>query len=284
MKGNKKEKDNIKRMRNFDEVLQAVRDGKELFVPMTPMGMGTPSHENGGIVQRAGISDFLKAAKARTRKMNPIAPNQADYVNWVLYDEISFAAAATIPNLNKLFVVPIGGTKTKVNTNLELVSSLPAPQWFNCTGFAIYIRPNVAPVDLDAFFNTTYMEFWVSQKVYLEGPLDCFPQGSGPLTAMVNAAAAATGTTVSGNGWPSVHNLYDTRLPAGLALGKNNMGADVIADGVIGITILQSQTFNVQLKADGGGATLAGAAAVPFAGTGLTVGARLHGILSRGVQ
>jgi hypothetical protein len=241
--------------------------------------------KGGNKVSGVGASDFFRAAKSRTRKQNPIAPNQADYVNWILYDEMSFAAAATIPNLNKLFVVPIGGTKTKVQTNLELVSQLSAPQWFNCTGFAIYIRQNVAPVDLDAFLNTTYVEFWVSQKVYLEGRIDMFPNGGGTQgLATGNANVVTTGTSITSNGWPSTHNIYDTRLPAGLGLGRDGNGTPIVADGIIGITILQSQTFHVELKADGGGATLAAANATPYNGLGLTVGARLHGILSRGVQ
>jgi hypothetical protein len=98
------------------------------------------------------------------------------------------------------------------------------------------------------------------------------------------AAAATTYETNTTNGWPSIHNMYDVRLPQGLNLGKNADGADVVSDGIIGITILQSQTFNVQLKADGGGATMAVTAAVPIVGIGLTVSVRLHGILSRGVQ
>jgi hypothetical protein len=268
---------------NFDQILKHVREDKEFFVPFSSEGMGI-ERANGGKVSKADVGAFFRHAKARFRKRNPIAPNQADYVNWVLYDEITYAAAATVPNLSRLFVVPIGGAKTKVQTNLEVVGALPAPQWFNCTGFALHIRPNVAPVDLDAYLNSAYLEFWVSQKVYLEGRMDMFPQAGGIIGGMVNAAAAATGTTQVTNGWPSVHNLYDLRLPAGLALGRDGNGTPVVADGIIGVTILQSQTFRVDLKSDGGGAVLVGAAAVPFNGTGLTVGSRLHGILSRGVQ
>ncbi len=231
--------------------------------------------------------DFAKAAKFRNRKQNPISPNQADFVNWILYDRITFAQASVVPNLSRLFVIPIGGSsKTKVDTNLELVSSLAAPQWFNCTGVSIYFNPNTAPIDLANFLNTEYMEFWVSQKVYLEGPLDCFPQSGGIVnsTALGTMAAAATSfITNSSNGWASAHNMYDTRLPAGMGLGTNN-GQDVVADGLMGISILQSQTFNIQLKADAGGTTMAATGAVPIAGIGLTVSARLHGILSRGVQ
>lgn len=271
----------------IDEIVKANREEKEFFVPFGGQGMSIRDVKDAK-VSKASVSDFLKGAIARNRKSNPISPNQADYVNWVLYDRISFAAAATVNQLVKLFVAPIGtSSKTKVDTNLEQVSSLPAPQWFNCTGLSIYFNPNAAPIDLDNFLNTEYLEFWVSQKVYVEGPLDVFP-GSGGIvnnTSLGTMVAAATSyITNSTNGWPSIHNMYDLRLPAGLPLGTDSANNAVVADGIIGVTILQSQTFNVQFKADGGGATMAAANAVPVNGVGLTLNCRLHGILSRGVQ
>jgi hypothetical protein len=270
---------------NFDDALKAVREGKELFVPFSSEGIQAKSGGNGKIVTRAGMGDFIRSAKARVRHHNPIAPNQADYVNWILWDRISYAAGTTVPVLSKLFVAPIGqGGKTKVDTNLELVSSLPAPQWFNICGLGFHFNQDIAPVDFAAYIATEYMELWVSQKVYLEGPLDQFPSPGGAFGLFAQAAAAATGVTMTNNGWPSVHDLYDVRLPAGLALGKDQTGTPVVADGIIGITILQSQTFHIELKADGGGATLAAANAALFPGTGVTNRANLHGILSRGVQ
>ena len=270
----------------FDEILKAIRNGEELYVPIGGMGL-TADNVPGGKVAKAGLFDFLSVAKRRARKQNPISPNQADYVNWMLYDRITFGQSVVVPQLTRLFVIPIGGGgKTKVDTNLEQVSTLPAPQWFNATGLSIYFEPNAAPIDYANFLHTEYMEFWVSQKVYAEGPLEQFP-GSGGLMNQgwgTVAAAATTYETNTTNGWPSIHNMYDLRLPAGLPLGRDGGGNNVVADGLIGISILQSQTFNIQLKADGGGATMAVTAAVPIAGIGLTVGARIHGILSRGVQ
>jgi hypothetical protein len=267
---------------SFNDILKAVREDKELFVDVGEF------KDSSGKMSKASFSDFGAIAKKRARKSNPISPNQADYVNWILYDRISFAASAVVNQLVKLFVLPIGqNSKTKVDTNLEQVSTLPAPQWFNCTGVGFYFNNNVAPIDLYNFLNTEYMEFWVSQKVYLEGPLDQFPSSGGVFSnvALGTMAAAATSyITNSTNGWPSAHNQYDVRLPGGLPLGKDVNGSPVIADGIIGITILQSQTFHIELKADGGGATMAAAGAVPIAGVGLTVACRLHGILSRGVQ
>jgi hypothetical protein len=272
---------------DIQKLFEANREGKEFFIPFGGEGFSIRDVRDKK-VSKVSVSDFLKAAKSRSRKRNPIAPNQADYVNWVLYDRISFSPDTTINQLFKLFVTPIGtNSKTKVDTNLDQTSTLDAPQWFNATGLSIYFNPNIAPIDFYNFFATEYLEFWVSQKVYVEGPLDCFP-GSGGIFASAALgtmdAAATSYLTNSTNGWPSIHNMFDLRLPAGLPLGSASNGTPLVADGIIGVTILQSQTFNIQFKADGGGASLADDSAVPVAGVGLTVNARLSGILSRGVQ
>jgi len=267
---------------SFDNVLKDVRQGNGFELTLKDF------ESKGKIGARGTFGDFVKAAKRRIRGTNPIAPNQADIVNWILYDRIAFAASAVIPNLVKLFVTPIGGNnKTKVDTNLDQVSRLPDPLWFNTTHMGFFFNNNVLGPDLDAFFNSEYMEFWVGQKTYLEGPVQCFPSGAGRFgssTLGTMAAAATSWASSQGSGWPVLSNLYDVRLPGGLNLGVDAGGQAVVADGLIGITILQGQQFNVQLKADGGGATLSAAGAVPIPGTGLTVACYLHGILSRGVQ
>lgn len=262
---------------NVSKLVDYVKRGKDLFIPFARNPNGKVSF------------DDVEVRDKKYRLRNPIQPNTADIVNWVLYDRITFAAGTTVPNLVRLFVAPIGsGAKTKVDTNLEQVSRLPDPQWFNTTGVGFYFNPNVAPADITSFLATEYMEFWISQKVYLEGPMQVFPGAAGVnLTAVAIATTPAVGNYVTNidNGWPSVHNLYDVRLPAGLNLGINDQGTMVTADGLIGVTILQGQSFHVELKADAGGATLLAATGItPVNGTGLQVSCYLHGILSRGVQ
>lgn len=261
---------------DISNLVKSIKNGAGIFIPLAKNGNGKVSFGEAEPISK------------KYRLRNPIQPNTADIVNWVLYDRITFAPATTIPQLVRLFVTPIGsGAKTKVDTNLEQVSRLPDPQWFNCTGLGFFFNSNAAPADIQAFLATEYMEFWVSQKVYLEGPLQCFPSGAGLFgTAAIDTVAAAGNySVITTNGWPNVHNLYDVRLPAGLNLGVNDQGTMVTADGLIGITILQGQSFRVELKADGGGATLVAASGVtPINGTGLTVSCYLHGILSRGVQ
>ena len=230
---------------------------------------------------RTSLTEFFKSAKRRVRQQNPIAPNQADIVKWILYDRFQFAPSTTVPNNFKFFTQPIGtNNKTKVDTNLDQVQRLPDPLWFNTEGLGFFFGPLTSPADMAGFLSSEYMEYWVGQKVYVEGPLQCFPGGAGIYSSMTNPAAAS----VSSNGLPRIDNIYDVRLPAGIHLGVDANNAPIITDGLIGVTILQGQQFRIEMNAPLGGAALSATGATPFAGTGLTVMAYLYGILSRGVQ
>lgn len=235
----------------------------------------------GKIGFRTQLTEFFRAAKRRIRQPNPIAPNQADIVQWLIYDRFQFAPATTVPNQFQFFTTPIGTNgKTQIDTNMEQVQRLPDPQWYNTTGVGFWFSPNTAPADLAAFLNSEYMDFWVGQKVYLTGPIQVFPGGAG---VYANQAGTAEASVVS-NGIPLTDNVYDVRLPNGIHLGVDTNNNPIITDGLIGITILQGQQFRIVMNAPAGGAALLAATATPFPGTGVTIMAYLYGILSRGVQ
>lgn len=224
---------------------------------------------------KIGLYDYNRVGKHSQRASNPIMPNSADIVDWVLYDRFTFVAGATIPNQFNFFTAPIGaGGKTKVDTNMELVQQLPAPLWMNVTGIGFWFASDTIKLDIDLLVNSSYIEFWIGQKVYLEGPLQCFPGAAG-----LAGVSTQTNESVYSNGTPRSGNHFDVRLPSGLGLGGGQ-----ISDGLIGLTILQNQQFSVRVLAPGGGATLTAAAAVPTPGNGLRIMAYLYGILSRGVQ
>lgn len=257
-------------------VLSEVQDGIGFEIPISDL-VGT------GKVGRQTVktSDFFRNAKRKKRQENPISPNQADIVNWVLYDRSIFAAGTTVPAQFTLFSIPSGsGGKTNVDTNVTQVKRLEDPQWYNTTGVGFYFNPNVLPIDLFAFLNSEYMEFWVGQKTYLQGPLQCFPGAAG-LTGFASTVANAVAPASGGylvNGTANPMSYFDVRLPAGLGLGAQGM-----TDGLMGITILQGQAFFVNCYAPAGGAALSAAGGATL-GTGLTIMAYLYGILSRSVQ
>lgn len=198
----------------------------------------------------------------------PIMPNTADIVQWWLWDRFTTAAGANTAATYRFFSQPIGTAgKTKEDTNLELVGQLPAPQWMNVTHLGFFFAPDTDVIDLNALFDDYYYEFWVGQKVYSEGPLQCAPSGTG-----VYSMSTVNNTQTNANGWPSLGNMLDLRLPAG-----TDLGAGQVADGNRGVTILQNQQFQVRVI---GTAFALQAAPSP----GLNFMCYLYGTLSRGVQ
>lgn len=267
--------------REFIERESGVRpQGLGLELSFDEMGVSqhTLNRSVGKVGFRTKLTEFFKAAKHRARTRNPIAPNQADVVKWILYDRFQFATGTTIPNNFKFFTQPIGqGGKTKIDTNMEQVQRLADPLWFNTEGLGFFFGPMLATQDLVGFLNSEYMEFWVGQKVYLEGPVQCFPGGAGLSST---AAFGSLDLITYSNGVPRTDNVYDVRLPAGIHLGTDSTGTAIVTDGLIGITILQGQQFRVEMNAPAGGLALTPVGT----GSGLSIMCYLYGILSRGVQ
>jgi hypothetical protein len=257
--------------------------GVNLELPLTELGITETglNKKVGKVGFKTSLTEFFRAAKRRVKRENPIAPNQADIVKWILYDRFIFAAGTTVPNNFKFFTQPIGTNgKTKIDTNLDQVQRLPDPLWFNTEGLGFYFSNTTTPVDIQGFFDTEYMEYWVGQKVYLEGPIQVFPAGAG----LWGSVAGTTEFAIVQNGQARSDNVYDVRLPAGIHLGVDASNTPIVTDGLIGITILQGQQFRIEMNAPLGGVALTASTATPFPGGGMKIMAYLYGILSRGVQ
>lgn len=217
-------------------------------------------------VNRKRLIDGKVRQKLNSQRLhNPVAANQSDVLPWQLYDRVTTAAAANTAAQYTFFQQPIGAAgKTKEDTNLEQVQRLPDPQWMNVTSIGFYFTTDMIKTDVDAFLNDYYYEFWVGQKVYSEGPLQCAPSGYGlyGVTTRNNEGGFS-------NGMPAAANTLDLRLPA------------PIGDGNTGVTILQGQQFNVRVI---GTPFALAAAAAPTNGAGLNLMCFLVGIISRSVQ
>lgn len=211
-----------------------------------------------------GIERAMRLS-ARSRQRNPIEPNKADILPWYLYDKINVAVATAVGVEQVFFSVPIGGTqntivKTKVQTNLEQVSVLSAPQHFNVTSLQIYFASDMLKSDIDNTLKNYYLEFWIGDKVYAQGPLYKFPGGAG-----LDGVSVQSGQQTFSNGTQNIMAVIDFRM----------------GDNPIGHHILQGQIFKVKML--GNTFTTTAGTANP-AGTGWEVSCILEGILSRGVQ
>ena len=213
----------------------------------------------------------------------PIQANTADLSNWILYDRLTAAQNTTTAAQYQMFVTPYNsGTKTKADTNLSLPRQLEAPQWFNCQSIGFEVAPDMWLPDVTAFLKAYYFEFWVGNKIYAEGPLECAQSGygiSGSFAATGTNATPITQASVVNNGVPSGLPSFNLTLPPGLNI-LDAYGNPVVTNGIMGVTILQSQTFYVNLYSAAGVAL----AATGGGGVGLSLRCLLTGILSRGVQ
>lgn len=217
---------------------------------------------------RTGMLDFWRR---NARGKNPIVPGKIGIFNWTLYDTLTAGQGTTTAVLLQAFTVPAGQSgKTKLDTNLEQVSRIPGPGIFNTVSLGFWFATNMDKDDMDGIFNSYFFEFVVVSRIYAEGLLQFYPASAG-----LAGSTTKTAESAYSNGQPNVANFYDLRLPAGMDLGDGAM-----TDGFTGITILQDQTFRVDLKATTG-VTLQTTAQ---GGVGLRLVVRLDGQLTRGVQ
>ena len=107
-------------------------------------------------------------------------PNSMDVQHEPLYDEVVFAAAATITNLTQFFTAPAG--KTLAQTNVTTAKRLDAPEAFAAMGIRFRVRESILLADLVAIMdgNTGFcLEFWIGQKEYNRAPLWFYNAGGG---------------------------------------------------------------------------------------------------------
>lgn len=137
-------------------------------------------------------------------------PGQRDAIREPLYDFLTYDSGATL-NL-RFFQDPIGGTKTKADTNMTLAGQLPKGWKYIVETMEIVVMPgsNAAnyvrqsPVqqaaaaaapnfanDVWALLSVGYAEITVGSKPYLTAPLLSFPSTTG---LMISAAAATEDT------------------------------------------------------------------------------------------
>ena len=255
------------------------RGKNHLVIPIDELDL-VEVQGQGKVGYKVNLNPYFKRVKHFNRKANPIVQNMNDFVQWVFYDRATFAQGSNVPVNFKLFTTPIGQNgKTKVDTNLDQAQRINDPGWMNATALGFYFDSSNLLLDIQNFLAQSYMEFWVSSKIYLEGPYQCFPGGAG-LAGVSTSTAQQTYT----NGTPRVGNMFDMRLPGGMNLGVDNTGKSIIADGLLGVTILQAQLVKVENNLPGGVLALTANTAVPNPGTGLRLSSYLIGTYSRGVQ
>lgn len=195
--------------------------------------------------------------KRLLRYSNPIVPNLADRQAWMLYDRLKVAAAANTSSPYVFFQNGTGtGTppKPKEDTNLVQTGRLEDPQRFFITAVRLVFSSDMFFEDVVLFQKNYFIELWIGQKIYQEGPLPLFPGGAG-----VSGFTTRTAQSSWNNGAPDPRSI-------------NLLGEE-------GIWILQGQQFRVEMKSSVAATALQSAPA-----PGANILLVLDGILYRQVQ
>lgn len=161
---------------------------------------------------------------------NVFMSDTVDRGPWILWDRITVAANTAVPTSNQFFSAPIGGTKTKTDTNLVQGNRLPPPQSFAVHMIGFIIGSNVLQADLVNLLRNYYFEFKIDQKIFAEGPLHLFPGGAGVSGVVSIDGNAAAATASSWNiGFPSVAATrrapeFPRRIPPNVYFGVELKG------------------------------------------------------------
>lgn len=130
---------------------------------------------------------------------------------WLFYDRQTTAQGTNTANRYDFFNVPIGGTKTKSDTNMIQQNRLPPPQAFSMSHIGFIFASTMLFADVASFIKNYYFELKIGTKVFAEGPLHLFPGGAGISGfAATNHATTALIQAVN-NGDPSL--LATRRFP-----------------------------------------------------------------------
>lgn len=190
----------------------------------------------------------------------------------ILWDTLTVPVATATGTDIRLYVDPISGTKTKLLTNMQLVSQLPEPQVYKAIG--IQFKPAISMLreDVQNLFANFWWEFWVGDRIYGEGHFEDAPGGS-----QLTGFDVGNGATVINNGDPNFQNYYSFSMPA-MEIGSGQYTARIT--GYEGVDINRSERFYVKLLSPNGFTT----AAAVDGGTGINMRVNLLGFIARQVQ
>lgn len=202
-------------------------------------------------------------AGSRYRRANPVMRDAADVVQWVWYDLLTTANAATTPALYTFFSQQNGQAGVTLrDTNMGSAQELNAPQRMNVYGISFSFGPDVDKADIDAFYANYVLTFFVTDKPYVQCPVRYF---GGP---GIHGVSTQTATSVWNNGTPYNGNYFSMCLPQGLPIGTqvktDGAGQPIMdsygqpiketirASGYDGIRVEQTERFRVEVRATAG--------------------------------
>lgn len=141
----------------------------------------------------------------------PFIQGLGDNLTQPLYDEQNVLAAGTTQLV--FFSSPVGaGTKTFLNTNMQLAGQLQAGFAMSVRAVAISFRTGALLANIKAILDTGFGQFNISSKWWLQTPLRFLPGGVG-ISGFSDLGAATPLNAAWSNGAPDPRGMYTLIQP-----------------------------------------------------------------------
>lgn len=166
-------------------------------------------------------------------------PGMLEESNQFYYDAISITATTTGDSL--YFQTPFSGSKSKLYTNMSQAGVLPVPKMLKVKAIRIVPGFKMAADDPGLLYDGSYLEFWVNDKVQLEGPLWMFPPGIGQMGfSNITAAATEFGTCM---GLPDNRNIFTLKHTIDIGVQTPFYVKIIIPTALTGLTTMYVYTI-----------------------------------------
>lgn len=144
-------------------------------------------------------------------------PGLLDESSQLYYDTLLLVAGTAT---YRYFTVPVGGAKSRLQTNMVLAGQLPAPQSLKINAVRVIVK-EATTVIADHFLNNTRVEFKVGEKEQLVAPTMLFSAGAGTYNNITTDRAQ--------NGMPDARCLWALEKPIVIGVSQN-FYLDIIYD------------------------------------------------------
>ena len=128
-------------------------------------------------------------APRRVADINAVMNGWIDRGPWYYWDTFTWNLASPVvalPSEVDFFTVPIGQLdvytntrKTKLQTNMTQSGQFPPPRCLVLQQIGIHIVSTDSLADINKWFNASYLEFRIDDKIFFEGFTYFFPDGFG---------------------------------------------------------------------------------------------------------
>jgi hypothetical protein len=217
------------------------------LVTLNPRNGGATSHKECDEVQKKlSIKNFARPAFEPLRKKNPAANGvtaigNVGYVNTdSLYDSFSVAQAASFPTMTPMFQIPISGSKTRAQTNMQGQGVLVNQNTFALKRIRVIIAGNTYLADAINIGQLCSVKLLINGVQFIVQPVIGFPGGAGiQATAIGGTTTAGQLTTAVANGDNNYNNAF-TFADEILIENNQQVEVDITAETAFSMTATAS--------------------------------------------